>query len=291
MLVLKHGKPMIFGKDRDKGIRLTGLHPEVVTIGQDGVTEADLLVHDEHADGSVPRAHPVAHVLAGLPGPGRASCARVQRPTHDALIQGQLTAAVAKPGRATSPGPCLAARPGRSNRREPRERAGMICPSLRVRQPDRRRGLRQLWRGPGRSRHAAAGHHASRASSSASISTRCARRAPIVAERDTPVAEAIDRMHDAEADCVLVLDGERLVGIFTDRDAVLKVAGRSLDGIAVGEVMTHDPVVLRHDDPIAVAIHKMAVGGFRHIPIVDGGRPTGVVSARDVFAHVARTLG
>ena len=50
MLVLEHGKPMIFGKDRDKGIRLRGLHPEVVTIGQDGVTEADLLVHDEQSE-------------------------------------------------------------------------------------------------------------------------------------------------------------------------------------------------------------------------------------------------
>ena len=41
---------MIFGKERDKGIRLNGLHPEVVTIGEDGITEADLLVHDEHAE-------------------------------------------------------------------------------------------------------------------------------------------------------------------------------------------------------------------------------------------------
>ena len=57
MLVLEHGKPMIFGKDRDKGIRLDGLQPEVVTIGEDGVTEADLLVHDETADRAVPRAH------------------------------------------------------------------------------------------------------------------------------------------------------------------------------------------------------------------------------------------
>jgi 2-oxoglutarate ferredoxin oxidoreductase subunit beta len=40
MLVLEHGKPMIFGKDRDKGIRLRGLIPEVVTIGENGVTEA-----------------------------------------------------------------------------------------------------------------------------------------------------------------------------------------------------------------------------------------------------------
>jgi CBS domain-containing protein len=54
--------------------------------------------------------------------------------------------------------------------------------------------------------------------------------------------------------------------------------------------MTRDPVVLRHDDPIAVAIHKMAIGGFRHIPIVDDGRPTGVVTAKDVFRHLADTL-
>ena len=55
--------------------------------------------------------------------------------------------------------------------------------------------------------------------------------------------------------------------------------------------MTPDPVVLRHDDTIAVAINKMAVGGFRHIPIVEDGRPTGVVTARDVFHHLAESLG
>ena len=49
MLVLEHGKPMVFGKERDKGIRLRGLHPEVVQLG-DGVSEDDLLVHDEEAD-------------------------------------------------------------------------------------------------------------------------------------------------------------------------------------------------------------------------------------------------
>ena len=52
--------------------------------------------------------------------------------------------------------------------------------------------------------------------------------------------------------------------------------------------MTHDPVVLRHDDTIAVALNKMAVGGFRHIPIVEDGRPVGVVTARDVFRHLAQ---
>ena len=67
----------------------------------------------------------------------------------------------------------------------------------------------------------------------------------------------------------------------------MKAAGKPLDAFHVGDFMTPDPVVLRHDDPIALAIHKMAVGGFRHIPIVEDGRPTGVVTARDVFHHLA----
>lgn len=109
---------------------------------------------------------------------------------------------------------------------------------------------------------------------------------------DASVADAIARMHADGTDCVLVVDGGRLAGIFTDRDAVLKIAGRPAADLPLREVMTPDPVVLRHDDPIAVAIHKMAVGGFRHIPIIDGGQvPTGVVSARDVFRHIAAQLG
>jgi CBS domain-containing protein len=95
----------------------------------------------------------------------------------------------------------------------------------------------------------------------------------------------------AEAvDCLLVTDHGELVGIFTDRDAILKVAGRPSAGITVGDVMTPDPVILRSGDPVAVAIHKMAVGGFRHVPIVDRGQATGVVSARDVFRHLAARL-
>jgi CBS domain-containing protein len=113
---------------------------------------------------------------------------------------------------------------------------------------------------------------------------------PLTVGPDTPVDVAIARMHEAEADCVLVTVDDRLVGIFTDRDAVVKVAGKRLDAFHVRDFMTPDPVVLRHDDPIAIAIHKMAVGGFRHIPIIEDGRPTGVVTARDVFHHLAEML-
>jgi CBS domain-containing protein len=114
--------------------------------------------------------------------------------------------------------------------------------------------------------------------------------APVAVEASEPVDGAIRRMHESETDCLLVTADDRLVGIFTDRDAVLKVAGRAVGTRPIGELMTRDPVILRHDDPIAVAIHKMAIGGFRHIPIVEDGRPTGVVSARAVFRHIAGQL-
>ena len=55
--------------------------------------------------------------------------------------------------------------------------------------------------------------------------------------------------------------------------------------------MTPDPVVLRGDDTIAVAIHKMAMGGFRHIPLVSGGQATGIVSARDLSHHLVTLIG
>ncbi|CAG0926592.1 MAG: 2-oxoglutarate oxidoreductase subunit KorB [Rhodocyclaceae bacterium] len=51
-LLLEHGKPLVFGKARDKGIRLRGLEPEVVTLGEGGAGEGDLVMHDEAADHS-----------------------------------------------------------------------------------------------------------------------------------------------------------------------------------------------------------------------------------------------
>ena len=113
---------------------------------------------------------------------------------------------------------------------------------------------------------------------------------PHVIDIGASIDEAIGRMRAEAVDCLLVTDHGALVGIFTDRDAILKVAGRPVAGRTIGEVMTHDPVILRSGDPVAVAIHKMAVGGFRHVPIVKGGVPVGVVSARDVFRHLAADL-
>jgi 2-oxoglutarate ferredoxin oxidoreductase subunit beta len=98
MLVLEHGKPMIFGRDRDKGIRLDGLRPEVVTIGHNGIGEADLLVHDERADDPYLALMLSRMFWPDFPVPVGVLRA-IPRPTHDALIADQIQAAVAKGGR------------------------------------------------------------------------------------------------------------------------------------------------------------------------------------------------
>ncbi|MGZ6271348.1 MAG: 2-oxoacid:ferredoxin oxidoreductase subunit beta [Candidatus Limnocylindrales bacterium] len=96
MLLLEHGKPMIFGKDRDKGIRLRGLHPEVVELGG-AISEADLLVHDEQAEDPY-----LAYMLSRMWWPEYpvpvGVFRKVERPTHDELITGQLEAALALHG-------------------------------------------------------------------------------------------------------------------------------------------------------------------------------------------------
>jgi signal-transduction protein with cAMP-binding, CBS, and nucleotidyltransferase domain len=111
----------------------------------------------------------------------------------------------------------------------------------------------------------------------------------LTASPATPAAEVVRDMQQNDVGSVVVEHDGRVVGIFTELDA-LALADRSLDGVTIGELMTADPVVLRADDSIAVAIHKMAVGGFRHIPLVDNGRATRVVTARDVFRHILEVI-
>jgi CBS domain-containing protein len=115
-----------------------------------------------------------------------------------------------------------------------------------------------------------------------------ARQVPIVSPRD-PVAFAIHRLQALETGCALVKIGEQLVGIITERDVLLKAAGERVDlnAVTVGQIMTPDPVVLRGDDTLAVALHKMSVGEFRHIPLLVDGGISRVVSIRDVFKHVS----
>ena len=97
VLYLEHGKPMIFGKDVKRGIRMNGAHPEVVTIGENGITEADILVHDIYL-----KDPSVAFMLARMEQPDFPQPVgifrAVERTTYEDLMVDQIDAAIAKSG-------------------------------------------------------------------------------------------------------------------------------------------------------------------------------------------------
>jgi len=112
-------------------------------------------------------------------------------------------------------------------------------------------------------------------------------RLPLTLEVDRPLREAVELMREHRVGCVLVVEGGRLVGIVTERDLLLKLDTADLTK-PVANLMTADPDVLSADDPIAYALNRMADGGYRHVPLVDAeGRPTGIVSVRDVVQYLA----
>src|SRR5438128_2164707 len=116
-------------------------------------------------------------------------------------------------------------------------------------------------------------------------------REPVTIPPSATVREAVERMLSENLGALLVVDEhEQLVGIFSERDLLMKVAGQfsSYDAITVRDVMTPKPDSVTAEDTLAFAVHKMDVGGYRHVPVVDNGRPTGVLSARDLLRHIVR---
>ncbi len=112
-------------------------------------------------------------------------------------------------------------------------------------------------------------------------------RPPVcVAPTDT-VIDTIRMMREHRIGCVLVIERERLLGIVTERDFIMKL-GQGDEKRSVRDFMTPDPEVLSPDDPIVYALNKMSVGGFRHVPLVtEAGQPVGVVSAKDIIDYIA----
>jgi CBS domain-containing protein len=117
------------------------------------------------------------------------------------------------------------------------------------------------------------------------------RAAAVSIAPDAPVQKALDLMRTKKTSAVMVVEGtkaRRLVGIFTERDLVNRaLPARGWAKAPVKKFMTPSPETLRARDPVAYALEKMSVGGFRHVPVVDdAGRPVGIVSARDLVDFI-----
>lgn len=112
----------------------------------------------------------------------------------------------------------------------------------------------------------------------------------LLVDASTSLGRVLQLMRESNRGAVLVVSNEKLVGIFTERDVLMKVAGQptDLEHTAVSQLMTVDPVTLPVDASVAFALNKMLIEGFRHIPLVDDhNQPVAVVSMRDLIDYLS----
>ena len=114
-------------------------------------------------------------------------------------------------------------------------------------------------------------------------------KTPFSISPDTPIGDVLDHMVGESFGCVMIVADDALLGIFSEFDALMKL---NTDVVQyadrpISSVMTPDPVTLEMKDKIAFALHKMHVGGYRHLPIMNQGKLVGVISIRDILKYLA----
>jgi len=118
-------------------------------------------------------------------------------------------------------------------------------------------------------------------------------RPPQAVDVATPVGEVLQLMVKRAIGCVVVEESGQMVGIFTERDALLRLNTEfaALAARPVRDFMTAGPETIEADAPIAYALHKMDIGGYRHLPVMSGGgRVTGIISVRDIMRYITEDL-
>lgn len=108
---------------------------------------------------------------------------------------------------------------------------------------------------------------------------------PVVAPATMTVSDAARLMRERRVGAIMVLQEDALAGIFTERDALIRVLaeGRDVQATRLADVMTRNPKTIHPDRSFAEALQMMYGGSFRHVPVVEDGRPVGMVSARDAL--------
>lgn len=117
---------------------------------------------------------------------------------------------------------------------------------------------------------------------------------PIGVTGDTKVADVLKLLVEHRIGCVFIVDDqENITGVFSERDALLKlnVDFAELLDRPVSDFMTPNPESINESTRIAFAVHKMDIGGYRHLPIVDDdGKAKGVISVRDILGYLTEKL-
>jgi CBS domain-containing protein len=110
---------------------------------------------------------------------------------------------------------------------------------------------------------------------------------PLQVRPEQTVAEAVALMRREKVGCLLVCADDRVVGILTERDLLRRVMALSKPlTLPVAECMTPNPVTVHSKEPIGAAVRRMEEGGYRHLPVVDDGKPVGVLSVKRIVHYL-----
>lgn len=281
ILYLEHGMPMVFGKDRDKGIRLNGFTPEVVELGN-GIDESDLLVHDATST-------QLAYILASMEYPDFPApmgvIRDVRRTDYAQGVMEQVAEAQAKRGVGDLNALYRASDLWTVTEQESNnvsDMAGDLSLELDEEYVDALNPVTPQTLTDVQDRLTAY--------TIADLKP----AVPITVGVGSSLQRAARQMNAHNIGGLLVTDAEdKLVGIFTERDVLMKVAGlvEDLSAETVADYMTTEPYTISESHPIAYALHLMSVHGFRHLPLVDDeGHPTGIISFRDVVGFLNRGM-
>jgi len=118
-------------------------------------------------------------------------------------------------------------------------------------------------------------------------------RQPLVVSPSMRVREVLRLLVDNKVGCVVVAEQGKIAGIFSERDALLKLGERAaeLGERPVSEFMTSKVESLPPSAKIAFAVHRMEQGGFRHVPVInEQGEAAGIFSVRDILSYLTRKL-
>ncbi len=113
----------------------------------------------------------------------------------------------------------------------------------------------------------------------------------LVASPNDTIQKILKIFQKENKNCVLVYSKKKLVGILSQRDILWKVAAKhkDLSKVKVEEVMTRNPEYVTETAPIAYVVNKMAMGGFRHVPVLaEDGTPHSIILIKDVLKYLVR---
>ena len=283
MLQLEDGKPLIYGKERKKGIRLNGLQLEKVVIGEKGIEEKDLLVHDTKLKDPTYAFLLTQMSYPDLPTPMGVFRSVDEKPTYDDQLVAQMKMSKSLIGRTKTLQKLIQGK----DYWEVMEDGQTIRGSEQIEAEDNEEMTIMDEQAKEENRRLDPLAHALRKSIKKFRAQYEFDRLDRVSPNDS-ISKVIGHFKVHHVGCILVMEGDELVGIVTERDILHKVCLKDLDleAMKVSDIMTLRPDRIKESNSIGDAINHLANGGFRHLPIEEEGGELSIISIRQILGYI-----